>query len=534
MNGHPERKPGIRRAAVLLAAVLTLSLIVCALGGTVPAAASPFPDPEILGGVHNINLTYTFAPHVTNYARHTKDSLLHDVGYYDKNGKLQDTFMDAYLFLPCVCAAPSGGTMYESSNPARASDWIAYVNDLFLDAYNVNALESAVAEVGKGLGNPGYKVKVFFTLLFPHDGQKNFGSLDGKTSLDFSDQDDRFAAVEWLMDEEIRLFREGNYEHLELAGFYWFEEFISRNDPNDVPLIKRFNGRVHDLGYKSIWIPYYVAEGYDLGYGAGFDVVCMQPNLMWMGKDDSKRVPACIDICKRYGMSMEMELDNDAQTVKYNRFLAYLRGGVTSGINQSINMYYHGSRNDALYYAKTSSDSQARSIYDLTYKYAKGTLTLEEIPADVPTFPVPKGYKWISTGKPYEASPAYTGDGSLVYQNVDGKELTDGIYGSSVWSTDFHAFHRTLQEPGGGYQITVDLGEIESRIGAFVIELGDEEESGIGLPTAPVVWVSENGTDFREVGKMQMSAPSNGIAHARLTVDPVRARYVRVTFSGKS
>ena len=266
-------------SGLLLCALLTLSLLPCF---SISDAAGGFPSPDDLYGIHNINLTYTFATRATNWGRHTKDSLLHDVGYYDRSGKLVDTFMDAYLFLPCVTYGPSGGTMYESSNPAKAGDWISYLDDLFEDGYNVSALNSAVAEVGQQLGMPDYKVKVFFTILFPHDGQTNFGSLDGKNNLDFSDQADRKAAVDWLMDEEIRRFEAGNYAHLELVGFYWFEEYLTYAFENALSLVQHFNGRVHDKGYKSIWIPYYRASGYNHCKEYGFDVVCMQPNLMWM------------------------------------------------------------------------------------------------------------------------------------------------------------------------------------------------------------------------------------------------------------
>ena len=512
-------------SGVLLCALLALCLLPCFLQSD---AAGGFPSPDALYGIHNINLTYTFAPHVNNWARHTKESLLHDVGYYDRSGKLVDTFMDAYLFLPCVCQGPSGGSMYESSNPAKSSDWITYLDDLFADGYNVSALNAAVEEVGNQLGMPDYKVKVFFTVLFPHDGQTDFGSLDGTNMLDFSDQSDRAAAVDWLLAEEQKRFKEGNYTRLELAGFYWFEEFLTYTSENDVALVRHFNDKVHKAGCKSIWIPYYRARGYNHWTEFGFDVVCMQPNLMWMDSYDATRVSKCISDCRTYGMSMEMEMDNNALSSKYNFFLAYLRGGVSSGINRSINMYYQNSRYDVLYYAKNSNTEKGRSVYDLTYKYAKGILTLDEIPADEPGFKVPSGYEWIQKGKTYEASAAYTGDGTLIYQDVDGKELTDGIYAFSVWSTDFHAFHTSLQEPEGGYRITVDLGGLESRLGAFILELGSEVGSGISLPRKMTVSISEDGKSFREIGDMKLTDQS-AICHAYLETDPVRARYVRVT-----
>lgn len=512
---------------------LSVALTVCFLFLSLPLSvnvSAAFADPAKLDGIRNIDLTYTFAPASSSYGRQTVESLLQDVGYYDKSGKIVDTFMDAYLFLPCVQRGPSGGTMYESDDPAVASDWIAYLDDLFLKGYNVDALNTAVDTVGKALGKKDYKVKIFFTILFPHDGQKNFGSLDGKTSLNFSKQDDRMTAIKWLMNEEIRRFKAGNYTHLELEGFYWFEEFIS-NDTVCESFVKSFNQYAHENKYKTIWIPYYHATGYNKWKSFGFDVCCMQPNLMWMQDYDRDRVANCLKDCDRLGMSMEMEMDNNAMTSKYNRFLSYIREGVRTGANLSVNMYYMNGAYDVLYHAKNSKEEQGRSVYDLTYQYAKGKLKLEDIPPEPPSvLQLPEGYKWVSDYMSYVATPPYLGDGSQAYMDVNYKELTDGIFSDSIWTTAWHAFHITQMEEDETFEITINLGSKKDNIGCAMLEFGQEVPAGVDIPPYVDISVSTDGKNFTDVGRIKNYVNEGEEYWAILEFEPCTARLIRAKF----
>ena len=146
---------------MLLSVMLLTGLLPCSQLLTSAALVTP----SQFGGINNVMLMYTFANQGAVSGRHTVETLLPYVGYYDTNGKLQSMFFDSFLLLPCVTKGPSGGSMYLSSNPAIASDWQAYIDDVFVSGYNLDALNTAVGKVKKELGKSDYKAKIFFIIL---------------------------------------------------------------------------------------------------------------------------------------------------------------------------------------------------------------------------------------------------------------------------------------------------------------------------------------------------------------------------------
>ncbi len=515
----------LKRALCCCIIVLLLFPLIC----TFRVSAS-FSMPEVLDGVENLCLSYTFNPTAADYGRQTEAYFLPYVGYCQSNGAYTDSFMDSYLFLPHVTYGPSGGTMYRSETPAIASDWNAYVIDLFKRGYNVDALNSAVETVGDLLGNPELSVSVFFTCLYPKKGQMDFGSLGG-TALNFTNLEDRKKAVRWMVDEQLSLFQSGRYSHLQLRGFYWFEEDLLTWDPEEIELVRYFNDYVHSLGYKTIWIPYYCASGWQYWKQYGFDVACMQPNLMWSSEYLPNRVSDCIEKIEAYGMCMEMEMDWNATSWKQGFYFSYLREGIRSGVSEAIKMYYQGGAPGTLYYACYSSEASARAVYDLTYRYAKGLLTEEEVQPVGFSIQLPEEYRMVSVGKPYTATVAYTGDGSLEYQDVDGTELTNGVLVGDILSTEWHGFHVSRQEADGGFSITLDLGKTMHRLAFFGLIFGRDLSCGIDLPRDIYIWVSEDGNSFRQIGTIKDGTCDYGWEQVTLETEGISARYIRATFS---
>ena len=97
------------------------------------------------------------------------------VGYYNKEGKLEDTFFDSALFLPY-------SRFTYSKHYKSADGWKYYIDNLFADGENVDALNEAVGIVGKELG-VDFKLKLFFSIFHtaPHYGSfpEKFGDIDG-------------------------------------------------------------------------------------------------------------------------------------------------------------------------------------------------------------------------------------------------------------------------------------------------------------------------------------------------------------------
>jgi hypothetical protein len=76
-------------------------------------------------------------------------------------------------------------------------------------------------------------------------------------------------------------------------------------------------------------------------------------------------------------MCIEIEINSAALSddLYYERYMDYLKGGVYYGyMTGSIHMYYQGVMD--IYYASQSDDRKTRLIYDYTYEFIKGTLSI--------------------------------------------------------------------------------------------------------------------------------------------------------------
>ncbi len=526
----------------LLSALIVLALLLPLCTALPMTAQAAMPSANAMGGYQNLCLTYTFDTSVSDKGRFSASDFAPYVGYYDRNGELNDFFFDSFLFLPCVEYGPSGGLMHADFNkPTKAQDWIAYVNDTFTEGYNVDALEEAFGTAKQAMGTPEKKAGVFFTVLYPCGKATNFGQLGGY-NLNFSNQEHRKYAVKWIIDEQIRLFNESNYQNLDLEGFYWLEEYFVTyvngfGYTYDKALFNYAAQYVHSLGLKFIWVPWYCASGYQQWSGLGFDVACMQPNLFWMeqSKVDYNRVTQTASLCSTYGMGMEIEIDSRvfSDDEYYNRYLLYLEGGMSSGAMNSIKMYYQDRNSLAVYKnAYKSEIPKYRLIYDLTYKYAKGTLTQQDINHARSGYPIDiTGLEAVSVDKPYTASKAYSTAGQTGYHEVSGKELTDGIFATEALSTDWHAFYYAYTETNGRFQITIDLQTVRKDLTLFYAEFCNMSSAGIGCPSNIVLEVSEDGASYEQLASLSLNYKNTLIPNIQYETDPVTARYVRLTFA---
>ena len=527
----------------IISMTLVLLMLAASLLCIESLAVPRVPTADDMGGYENVCLTYTYRRNGADNGRHYESDLLPYTAYLDKNGNIKDFFFDSYLFLPCMGYGPSGARMHlDENNPTKAIDWTDYINDTFAKGANVDALESAYGKTKAALGDTKSKAGVFFTILYPGKKATSFGTLGGK-SLDFSKMEDRKYAVKWMIDEQISLFNKRGYKNIDLVGFYWLEEYIAAND--DKELLNYASDYLHSKGLKFIWIPWYKANGYDNWKNYGFDVACMQPNLMWLGFNDPMRVKSSVQLSEKYGLSMEMECDGRVYTDEYfARYLNYLDGGLNSSMMDSVKMYYQDGKTAVYYRACYSTNPQYRMVYDLTYKYAKKTLTQSDIDAVRPET-VENGYEvvddigrnnlkalgvdWLSVGKSYTACKSFVDGNGADYQQVSGKELTDGIIASDELSTDWHAFHHSLLDSDGKLSVVVDLGEVRNDLTHFYAHFDNRLNFGIGSPLGVTLYVSEDGRNFRQIAvpKLIMDSTDSCIKHETA---PISARYVKMSF----
>ncbi|MBQ4316867.1 MAG: DUF4855 domain-containing protein [Clostridia bacterium] len=303
----------------------------------------------------------------------TKEIFLPHVAYME-NDEIKDTLFDGYLFLPYVAF------LYDKykKRPLKKEDWQHYIDTQYIDGYNMDALEEAVAEVGEKLGIKDYKVSIYLSILYPVTEVSEFGVVDGK-NLNFANLEDRQAGVKWLIDEQYRRFKEKNYKHLDLKGYYWFTEEISYSDKQLISLLRYTTDYVRSLGLITTWIPYYHASGYNDWRNLGFDMVCYQPNYAFNQAVPDIRLFNAAETAKLLGMCIELEVGGmqDWNIERIKKY--YAAGAITGYMKDAAHMYYQGGVPDVYYYSYKSEDPKLHSVYTDTYRFIKGTYEPDEI-----------------------------------------------------------------------------------------------------------------------------------------------------------
>ncbi len=333
-----------------------------------------YPDYSALNGVRNVLLSYNCVPYAEEEKRRpgfgkiTVEEYLPHLAYINKDGVMEDTFFDGFLYLPY-------SVFTYSAEYKCASGWKHYIDNTFDAEGNVAALNKATAIVGEKLGIAGYKTKAYFSVLHTkvRYGQfpEKFGDIDGDgVDEDMESFEGRKKCIKWCIDTTIERFKAGNYENIECDAFYWFEEDIGYADEMETDLLKWTVDYLHSLDYKLFWIPYYQASGFMEWKELGFDVACMQPNFAFRDGIPVKRLYDNAEITKRLGMCYELEIGGSDEA-NVERYMKYLDCGAETGFMHSIKMYYQGGVPGEFYKAFTSDNPELRKVYDSTYLFAK-------------------------------------------------------------------------------------------------------------------------------------------------------------------
>ncbi len=389
-------------------------------------------DESLLNGAGDIVLMYNGQSY-----NNTVDSTLPYVAYIDEDGNIKDTMFDGFLYL-LTGKFPSGAAGHEGT---VMTDWTWYLNDLFLDGENIDALNTVAGQVNEALGL-NKKYNFYVAMYVPNCKVTNFGDVDGDgTSENFSNMADRLKAIDWYMDEFYARLNEAGYENLEFGGFYWYNESVSTyDDPTMFDLVRGVCDRVHARGEQFFWIPYFQAAGYSRWASFGFDVACLQPNYAFNGSVLEPRLKEAAAMMRRFGLCTEMEIDDAALTndIFYQKYMGYLKYGITEGyMTEALHMYYQGT--NVFGAAAVSDNPKNRLIYDYTYQFIKETLKLAPDTRDAMSFDcgadtplvdtlAPEGEK--NVGYTVSISPAHgtvtiNADGTFVYYPDKGYTGTD-------------------------------------------------------------------------------------------------------------
>lgn len=269
----------------------------------------------------NLALCYGGSAHRVPY-QWNEDRFAHHVTYKDKSG-VEHWLFDAFL---AIEFADSGYHMEYAigyqGNAADKASWTRLLDYWFDEQDGFAALNRAVGEAIKRIGNPPTKRKVVITLPDPiiykvskdaTSGTVYWGFIDGK-AMDFSKAADRRAAMKWYIDEVRARWNRANYENLEFIGFYIVSEDLATPGNGYSTELKRWediypemSDYIHACNETLNWIPYNSAAGYQNWEKFGIDYAMMQPNYFWHSTYDMN---AYMSKVLSTGLSMEFEFDS--------------------------------------------------------------------------------------------------------------------------------------------------------------------------------------------------------------------------------
>lgn len=359
----------------------------------------PVPDEPVEGGyltsidgVNDIIKIYNGYYHSSSSrALNTPEELLPYIAYIDEEGNIKDTMFDAVAFVPCHGDYPSGGRLVKTSGKKGAvmSDWELYYDMTFGDERDLDNLNTVVGTVFDSLGIEGQKYKVFLTIPYPTVLEGAFGDYDGDGTVNgCATLEDRLGIVKWFADKCIAGFEAKEYENLTLAGFYWYREEVNYSDSaHEEELVTGMNSYVQDLGYSTIFDPFYLSIGYDIWQELGFSGCVMQPNVAFRENRPYFSIEMLGEFAQTiYEENIGVEIETDEPSyftsseyleAGYN-YESYLYYGAATGYMDAVKTFYQGAGPGSIYdfcYAGTSTvkGQYLRRLYDITYDFLKGT-----------------------------------------------------------------------------------------------------------------------------------------------------------------
>lgn len=282
------------------------------------------------------------------------------VTYIDEQGQ-EHWMFDSYLFLEIKDGNGVSFATGYTPNPATQADWKRLVNYFFQKNYTAGALETAIGNATKRIGQPLTKHKLVIGIPEPIKTLTNWGTVEDGRVLNFNVNQDRIDAVKWYIDYVREKFNEGNYQHLELAGFYWIAEEASNSKTISAPVAEYLN----DYKYSFTWIPYFNSPGWKDWAQWKFNYAYLQPNYFFKEPLIADRLDAACQNAISENMDMELEFDERILTKNsawHYRLENYIDAFERYGIWQTKRIaYYQGSR--ALSELAISTDSADKAIY---------------------------------------------------------------------------------------------------------------------------------------------------------------------------
>ena len=326
-------------------------------------SAQPAPGKYLpMNDIRDLVLIYQGGSHRMDYnAEQLRPYVVHE----DRFGN-RDWLFDGFLFLEFDNGKGASYQLRGSAPLTKKEDWAWLAGRHFESGKGIAALEECIAAAAEELGEPPFRHKVVIGVPEPPRGQKDWGELNGR-QLDFSKEEDRIAACKWYVDLLEGYFRNGNFRHLELAGFYWLPEIQRQNRAVTCAL----GDYTRSKGLRFYWIPYYTAQGYSEWRDLGFDAAYLQPTYFWNRKIGDERVDRACELARTYGMGLEMEFDMrasvKAKECHRDRGMGYMSSFRRNGVYRSSAIAYYEGGGGVYYFTKTTAPEDRAFIDTLAY-----------------------------------------------------------------------------------------------------------------------------------------------------------------------
>lgn len=304
------------------------------------------------------------------------DRLPSYITYTDQKGD-ETWFFDAFLFLEFAdYGTGSNNVTYAPGykNPSTGSylksaakeDWQRLLDYFFHPDHNLHVLDNCLGQAAQRLGEPPYKRRVVLSMPEPiqhlmfndaSSATDYWGALDDRT-LDFSSDYDRLEACKWYIDLARKMFDEGDFKNIELAGFY----MISEHSGNNATILKSIAKHLNKYNHTFNWIPYFAAEGYQHWKMFGFNYAYLQPNYFFNQSIPEARIGVTCQMAINNGMDLEVEFDDNvlARYGKADRLRAYISGFRQYNIDKEHRLaYYQGGNTVYSLHTSTNPDDKA-------------------------------------------------------------------------------------------------------------------------------------------------------------------------------
>ncbi len=284
------------------------------------------------------------------------------VKYVDGKPTAQ-TGYDAFLFL--VFNVNGKMTLID---PTDLNDWREQLEIFFHRGINVPALADACRELRQN-GLLKERVKIIFSIPWPHPDMHKFGDLDGDgRSEDLANKKDLDKVLDWYIQTIASEMKK--YPELDLWGFYMMNEGLAEKYWG---MVRQFCGNIHKNGYKAFWIPYYNAPGAEQAYELGFDVSVMQSNWTFNTRNDGNgtrrnRLVNTAQWTKNHHQGIELEINPPEDPYWQEIFARTLETGTKTGFQQGASATYFGSD----FYWPYSESKETRALYSLWMDYLAG------------------------------------------------------------------------------------------------------------------------------------------------------------------